>query len=69
LHELNIHVPEPPNHDSPIAALIRYLDELLAEAERLRREMAEAVRRRADSPFWPDRRRSNVPHHPDRRRD
>jgi hypothetical protein len=62
-------VPDPPNHDSPIAALVRYLDELLAEAERLRADMADAVRRRTETPFWPERRRSNVPHHPNRRRD
>jgi hypothetical protein len=53
LHGLREHVSDPPNHDSRIAALMRYLDELLAEAERLRADMADAVRRRADSPFWP----------------
>jgi hypothetical protein len=61
-------VPDPPDPDSPFAAIIRYLDELLADAERLRGDIADAVRRRTDTPFWPDRRRSNVPHHPDRRR-
>lgn len=61
-------VSEPPTQDSRMASLIRYLDELLAEAERLRADMADAMRRRTDAPFWPERRRSNVPHDPDRRR-
>jgi hypothetical protein len=47
---------------------MQYLDELLAEAERLRLEIGDAVRSRAQDPFWPDRRRMNVPHDPDRRR-
>jgi hypothetical protein len=48
--------------------LLRSLDELLAESERLRLEITEAVSRRASQPFWPDRRRASIPHHPDRRR-
>jgi len=48
--------------------LLRSLDDLLAEAERLRLEIGAAVIRRESRPFWPDRRRVNVPHDPDRRR-
>jgi len=51
-----------------LATLLRSLDELLAEAERLRLEISAAVIRRSSQPFWPDRRRTNIPHVPDRRR-
>jgi hypothetical protein len=60
-------VGDPPK-DNHLSALLRYLDELLAEAERLRLEIGDAVRRRAERPFWPDRRRTSVPHDPERRR-
>ena len=50
-----------------LTLLLRSLDELLAEAERLRLEIGDAVNRRASHPFWPERRRVNIPHDPDRR--
>ena len=52
---------------SRLAMLLRSLDELLAESERLRLEITDAVMRRASQPFWPDRRRVCIPHDPDRR--
>jgi len=48
--------------------LLHALDELLAESERLRLEISNAVIRRASQPFWPERRRATSPHSPDRRR-
>jgi hypothetical protein len=60
-------VDEPPT-TTRLAALLRSLDDLLAEAEHLRLEISAAVLRRSASPFWPDRRRVNIPYDPDRRR-
>jgi hypothetical protein len=47
-------------------ALMRHLDNLLAEAIALR-ERVTAAMRRDRVPFWPDRRRRSAPHDPDRR--
>ena len=52
-----------------LAALLETLNEMLAEAERLRQEITGEVIRRATQPFWPDRRRTNLPHEPERRQD
>jgi hypothetical protein len=60
-------VPENLPPDARIHALIRRIDELLAEAARLRDEVAETVRDRTERPFWPDRRRRREPRQPDRR--
>lgn len=49
-------------------ALMRRLDDLLAEAVRLRHQIGDAMRRDRQQPFWPDRRRTRQPHEPDRRR-
>jgi hypothetical protein len=56
-----------PSSPTRLQALLRSLDELLAEAERLRLEISETVTRRTRQPFWPERRRVNVPHDPERR--
>ena len=53
--------------DGHLHTLIRRLDELLAEAVCLRTEIASAMRRRRERPFWPDRRRTHQPRDPDRR--
>jgi hypothetical protein len=53
--------------DGHLHAVIRRLDELLAEAVRLRADIASAMRRRRERPFWPDRRLGRQPHDPDRR--
>jgi hypothetical protein len=62
----NCIVEEPPPA-TRLNALLRSLDDLLAEARRLRLELTETVLRRRTEPFWPDRRRTNIPHQPDRR--
>jgi hypothetical protein len=49
------------------ASLIRHLDELLAEAARLREQITAAMRTN-ERPFWPDRRRDRQAHDPERRR-
>jgi hypothetical protein len=48
------------------ANLLRHVDELLAEAARLREQITAAMRK-DERPFWPDRRYSRQPHDPERR--
>jgi hypothetical protein len=48
------------------AALMRHLDELLAEAVRIREQVTDAMRKN-ERPFWPDRRTSRQQHDPERR--
>lgn len=47
--------------DSQVADLLRRLDDLLAEATRLRDDIETAMQARIDSPFWPERRRRRLP--------
>lgn len=54
-------------NEGQFAALMRRFDELIAEAGRLSQEIADAMRRDREEPFWPDRRRHSQPHHPERR--
>ena len=49
------------------AAMMRHLDELLAEAVRLREQITAAMRRNEERPFWPERRMRHERHDPDRR--
>ena len=46
--------PTPPDHPR-ITGLLRQLDELIAEARRLRQHIETAAR---EKPFWPERRRT-----------
>ena len=49
------------------AAMMRHIDELLAEAVRLREQITSAMRSNEERPFWPDRRTKREPHQPERR--
>jgi hypothetical protein len=50
-------VPNPLPPDPQVSSLLRQLDELLAEATRLRDRIDHAMTARVEAPFWPDRRR------------
>lgn len=54
--------------DGQVEALLRRLNELIVEATRLRDDIASAMSRRIESPFWPDRRRERRPFPQERRR-
>jgi hypothetical protein len=49
------------------AAMMRRLDEILAEAVRLREQITTTMRNNQERPFWPDRRIRREPHDPERR--
>ena len=57
--------PLPP--DAHISTLLRHLDDLVTEAERLRKEIQRAMARESQLPFWPERRHRHVPVPVDRR--
>jgi hypothetical protein len=57
--------PVPP--DNQIASLLRQLDDLVSEAERLREDIQRAMTREARIPFWPERRCRKMPVPQDRR--
>lgn len=52
---------------SPFAETLRHIDDLMAEARRLREQITVALSRE-EAPFFPDRRHQHAPHEPDRRR-
>ena len=52
---------------TPFAETLRHIDDLMAEARRLRERITAALRREQE-PFFPDRRHRYEPHEPDRRR-
>jgi hypothetical protein len=54
---------------SPVADPLKYLADLLTEAQYLRERIAAALRRQDERPFFPDRRDHYKPYEPDRRRD
>jgi hypothetical protein len=47
---------------------MRRLDDLLAEAGKLRRQIETAMKSRTSLPFWPERRKQRLPVSRDRRR-
>lgn len=52
---------------TPFAETLRHIDDLMAEARRLRERITAALRRE-EAPFFPERRHRYEPHEPERRR-
>ena len=52
---------------TPFAETLRHIDDLMAEARRLRDRITTALRRE-EAPFFPERRHRHEPHEPERRR-
>lgn len=52
--------------DVPFGALLRHLDDLVAEHAQLRERLTAALHR--EDPFFPDRRHTYQPREPDRRK-